>query len=111
LLSVIWLAYAFLGEDPEQDRWQTITLPLVGWHLDMNVTGALEGLAMILRIATVVLASHVARAGDARALAAGLGRLGLPRSAALAIDAGLAILGDGGRGGGGGGRGGGGGGA
>jgi hypothetical protein len=109
LLSVIWLAYAFLGEDPATDRWRTITLPLVGWHLDMNVTGALEGLAMILRIATVVLASHVARAGDARALAAGLGRLGLPRSAALAIDAVLALLGDGG-GGGGRGRGGGGGG-
>jgi hypothetical protein len=110
LLGVIWLAYAFLGEDPERDRWVTVTLPLVGWDLDMNVTGALEGLAMILRIAGVVLASHVARAGDPRALAAGLGRLGLPRSAALAIDAVLALLGDGGRGGGGGGRGGGGGG-
>jgi hypothetical protein len=110
LLSVIWLAYAFLGEDPEHDRWITLTVPLFGFDLDMNSTGALEGLAMILRIAGVVLASHVARAGDPRALAAGLGRLGLPRSAALAIDAVLALLGDGGGGGRGGGRGGGGGG-
>ncbi len=113
-LAVIAAAYALVGEDPAHDRW--IALSILGLEIDVNTTGALVGLAMVLRIVTVVLASHVARAGDARALAAGLGRLGVPRSAALAIDTVLALLGDGGRGGGsgggdggGGGRGGGGG--
>ncbi|HLT11306.1 MAG TPA: CbiQ family ECF transporter T component, partial [Micromonosporaceae bacterium] len=84
LLSVILLAYALVGEDPSRDRWRTVEL--LGLGLDVNVTGGLVGLAMVLRILAVVLASQVARAGDPRALAAGLGRLGVPRSAALAID-------------------------
>jgi hypothetical protein len=101
-LAVIAAAYALVGEDPARDRW--IVLSIFGLDIDVNASGALVGLAMVLRIVTVVLASHVARAGDARALAAGLGRLGVPRSAALAIDTVLALLGDGGgRGGGGGG--------
>jgi hypothetical protein len=106
-LAVIVAAYALVGEDPARDRWTAISI--LGLEIDINITGAGLGLAMVLRIVTVVLASHVARAGDPRALAAGLARLGLPRSAALAIDAVLALLGGGG-GGGGGGRGGGGGG-
>jgi energy-coupling factor transporter transmembrane protein EcfT len=97
LLGLIWAAYAFLGEDPARDRW--VTLEVFGLELELNRTGALDGLAMILRIVAVVLASHVARAGDPRALAAGLRRLGLPRPAAVAIDTVLALLGDGGGGG------------
>ena len=104
-LAVIAVAYALVGEDPASDRW--IVVSIFGLEIDVNASGALVGLTMVLRIVTVVLASHVARAGDARALAAGLGRLGVPRSAALAIDTVLALLGDGGgRGGGGGGGGG-----
>ena len=101
-LAVIAAAYALVGEDPASDSWKVVSI--FGLEIDVNTTGALVGLTMVLRIVTVVLASHVARAGDARALAAGLGRLGIPRSAALAIDTVLALLGDGGgRGGGGGG--------
>jgi hypothetical protein len=104
---VIVLGYALFAEDPATDRW--VTLDLHWWELDVNVSGAAAGLAMALRILTVVLASQVARAGDMRALARGLGQLGMPRMAAVAVDATLVLL-DGGGGGGGRGRGGGGGG-
>jgi len=92
LLSVILVAYALVGEDPTTDRWQSYAV--FGWTIDINIVGFEQGLAMVLRILAVVLASHVARAGDPRALAAGLRGLGLPRSAALAIDAVLVLLGD-----------------
>jgi len=105
LLAVIAAAYALAGEDPQHDRWTSVSIFGL-FDVQVNVTGALVGLAMVLRIVTVVLASHVARAGDPRALAAGLGRLGLPPSAALALDTVLALLGDSGGGGGGGGGGG-----
>ena len=63
---------------------------------------------MILRVVTVVLASRIARAGDERAVALGLRKLGAPDIIATSIDAVLALLGGGGGGGGGGrGRGGG----
>ena len=69
------------------------------------------GFVMVLRIVGVILAAQVARAGDGRAVAAGLGKLGAPRLVAASIDAVMALLGGGGGGGGGGrGRGGGGGG-
>lgn len=113
LLALIAAAYALVSDDPSTDRWTEIHL--LGLSLDINTTGALTGLAMVLRLVTVVLASHIARAGDPRSLASGLRRLGLPASAALTLDAVLALLADsaphprrgGGGGGGGGGRGGG----
>ena len=111
-LAVIIVAYALVEGDPGSAVWQTVTLG--PWQIDVNRTGALEGLTMVLRVIAVVLASNVARVGDPRALAAGLGSLGIPKKAALALDAVLVLLGDGDRkgkggGGGGGGRGGGGG--
>lgn len=98
-------SYALTREDPSIDRWVQIDV----WRtsLAVNVGGALVGLAMIVRVIAVVLASQIARAGDARAVATGLGKLGVPRIAAASIDAVLALLGQGGGGRGGGGGGGG----
>jgi hypothetical protein len=93
-------SYALTSEDPAIDRWVHVDM----WRtsLAINVGGALVGLAMIVRVIAVVLASQIARAGDARAVATGLGKLGVPRIAAASIDAVLALLGQGGGGRGGG---------
>nr|MBP6839701.1 hypothetical protein [Kofleriaceae bacterium] len=90
LSLVIVLGYALFAEDPATDRW--VTLDLRWFDLRLNQSGALTGLAMALRILAVVTASHVARTGDTRALAHGLRGLGMPKLAAIAIDATLALL-------------------
>jgi hypothetical protein len=90
-LAVIQVAYALVTVDPARDVWST--LAVFGLEVDLNQYGALVGLTMVLRVIAVVLASQVARAGDPRALAGGLGQLGVPRKAALSIDATLALLG------------------
>lgn len=106
-LAVIFVAYSLVEGDPGTADWHTYSV--LWWAIDVNHAGATVGLIMVLRVIAVVLASSVARAGDPRALATGLGKLGVPRKAALAIDATLALLGGerkrGGGGGGGGGRG------
>lgn len=106
-LAVIFIAYSLVEGDPGTADWHTYSI--LWWEIDVNHAGATVWLIMVLRVIAVVLASSVARAGDPRALAAGLGKLGVPRKAALAIDATLALLGGGVRkgkgGGGGGGRG------
>ena len=112
-LAVILIAYALIEGDPNTATWKS--LDIIWWQLNVNTAGAVEGLTMVLRVIAVVLASHGVRVGDPRALAKGLGSLGIPRKAALAIDAVLVLLGDGDRkgkrggsgggGGGGGGRG------
>ena len=99
----ILLTYALFGGAPESEAAWSLG------PLSVDPASTALGLLMVLRIAGVVLASQIARAGDARSLTAGLQSLGLPESAAIGLDAVLALLGDG-RGGGGGGRGGGGGG-
>jgi hypothetical protein len=101
----IVISYALVADDPARDRWVDVTL--LGWTFQLNAGGVGVGVTMVLRVATIVLASQVVRAGDPRAISAGLSRLGLPRSAALTLDAVLVLLGGGGGGGGGGGRGGG----
>lgn len=89
------------GEDGDATHW--VRVHVVGsWALRVNLAGALAGLVMVLRIVAVILAAQVARAGDGRAVAAGLGKLGAPRMVAASIDAVLALLGGGGGGGGGG---------
>jgi Cobalt transport protein len=95
-------SYLLTGsDDGEPVQW-------IRWHfLKINPAGALVALKMILRIATIVVASQVAKAGDPRAIAAGLDKLFVPKIVAVSIDAVLALFG-GGRGGGGGGGGGGG---
>jgi hypothetical protein len=99
--------YAVFEQDPETDRW--VRYMVLGLEIPINMSGIVEGAAMLLRLVTVVLASQVARAGDPRAIVQGLQRLRVPASIALSLDIVLALLGDnkgGGRGtGGGGGRG------
>jgi uncharacterized membrane protein YgcG len=91
-LALIVIAYALVSMDPAVDRWHTVRW--LGLAIDVNLTGLTTGVIMALRVVAVVLASQVARAGDPRALAAGLRRLGVPAMAALSIDAVLALLGD-----------------
>lgn len=105
--AFVTASYALTAEDPSVDRW--LTVDTGAFKLPINLGGAIVGIAMVLRVLVVVLASGIARAGDERAIAAGLRRLGTPVVVASSIDAVLALLGGGG-GGGGRGRGGGGGG-
>jgi len=105
--AAILLTYALFGEGAEGTPSWTFG------PLTFDLASTLVGVVMVLRIVAVVLASQVARAGDPHALTGGMRSLGLPDSAALGLDAVLALLGDDGResaGGGGMGRGGGGGG-
>jgi hypothetical protein len=97
-LAVIVIAYSLVEGDPGTADWRR--LEILWWELEINRAGALVGLTMILRVMAVVFASHVARAGDPRALAGGLAQIGVPKKAALAIDATLVLLGDAPRGGG-----------
>jgi energy-coupling factor transporter transmembrane protein EcfT len=110
----ILVSFALTSEDPTIDRW--IPIHVFGYQLPLklNIAGMLVGVVMVLRVLQVILASQVARAGDGRAIAAGLDKLYVPKIIAVSIDAVLALLGEegmgrgrGGGGGGGGGRGGG----
>lgn len=103
--AFVTASYALTTEDPTVNRWVRLDLGFA--TLPINVGGALVGGLMVLRVLAVVLASRIARAGDERAIALGLRKLGAPRVIAAPIDAVLALLGGGGggrgRGGGGGG--------
>ena len=80
-------SYALTRQDATVDRW-------IHFHgVKINLGGATVGLLMVVRVLAVVMASQVARAGDPRAVAHGLGKLGMPRIAAVSIDAVLALLG------------------
>lgn len=102
----IAISYGFFAGDPDFDRW--VALPAVLGGISINAGGLEEGAAMFLRVLAVILASQIARAGDARAVAAGLRKLGVPEVVSASIDTVLALLGGGGGGGSGGGGGGGG---
>ena len=110
--AFILFSYAIVPEDPRVDRW--VKLDLGFWAPHVNVGGMETGGLMLLRVVLVVLASQIARAGDSRAIAIGLRKLGAPDMIAAPLDAVLVLLGGsgggGGRGRGGGGGGGGGGG-
>jgi hypothetical protein len=98
--AFILFSYAITSEDAGVDRWVAV------WRVHVNVGGMAVGALMIARVLTVILASRIARAGDERAIATGLSKLGAPEIVATSIDAVLALLGGrGGGGGGGGGRG------
>src|ERR1019366_3704520 len=68
----IVVSYALTPEDPATDH--RVRVPLLSWAVSLNTTGALAGVVMVLRIVCVILAAQVARAGDPRAVAAGLGK-------------------------------------
>ncbi len=86
----VLVSYAFFANNPATDRWEQ--LPIV--PVRINVSALVLGCLMILRVIAVILASQVARAGDVRAVAAGLGKLGVPRIVAVSIDTVLSLLGD-----------------
>jgi hypothetical protein len=92
-------SYAIFANDPSTDQW--IRLSLLGFEIRLNQSGALQGLLMVARVVTVVLASQIARAGDPRAVAAGLAQLKVPQVVALSLDVVLSLVGEGGGGGGG----------
>ncbi len=107
--AFVTASYALTAEDPAVDRWVHLDVGFA--RIPINVGGAAVGGMMVLRVLVVVMASRISRAGDERAIALGLSKLGTPAIIASSIDAVLALLGGGGGGGGGGrGRGGGGGG-
>jgi hypothetical protein len=87
----IVVSYALTSEEASTDRW--VSVRLLSFAVSLNLAGALAGLTMVVRIVGVILAAQVARAGDGRAVAAGLGKLGAPRLVAASIDAVLALLG------------------
>lgn len=88
--AFIVVSYALFEIDPKTDRfWE---LPGIG--LSINVAGAEAGGLMVLRLLSVVLASHVARAGDPRAISSGLLKLRVPTIIAMPLDVVLALLGD-----------------
>lgn len=88
---LVLVSYALSSTEDGRDRW--IQLELAGRQLSINQGGVQVGAQMVLRVATVVLASQIARAGDSRAIARGLGALGVPALASLSLDAVLALLG------------------
>ena len=89
--ALILVSYALTAEDPALDRWSQVSA--LGFRVAINVSGLATGLAMLLRVVALVLASQVARAGDPRAIALGLARLGAPKAFAASLDAVLALLG------------------
>ena len=83
-ISKLWLfslfivgSYAAFSYDPALDRWHALSV--LGATVSVNLTGVTQGALMVVRVLTVVLASQVARAGDPRAISAGLTRLRVPR--------------------------------
>jgi uncharacterized membrane protein YgcG len=98
-------SYALVGEDPERDTWLHFG---ERWLPAVNTFGLRVSVQMSLRVANLVLATEVVRAGNPRAFVAGLRSLGLPNAVAEALDTVLALVPGSGGGGGGGGRGGGG---
>ncbi len=93
---VVVLSYAFVRLDPARDEW--VRVGVEPWAVSVNLTGVWAGARMVLRLLCVVLASQVARAGDARAIARGLRGIGVPPSVAATVDAVLALFEPGGRG-------------
>lgn len=93
---LIVVSYAFTGQDPATDHW--VTLDVFGWQPEVNLHGLEAGITMVLRLLTVVMASQIARAGDPRAVAQGLRKLGLPKMASVSIDTVLALFGTTGKG-------------
>jgi hypothetical protein len=92
LAAFILIFYSFFSSPVSGvDRW--IDLSLGDRTLRVNAGGFALGLLMFLRVVAVVLASQISRAGDPRALGAGLTKLHIPETAAIAIDTVLALFG------------------
>ncbi len=61
-------------------------------HFGFRADNLVEGTVVFLRIVAIILASHLARAGDPRAVAAGLHKLYVPQTVSVPIDTVLALL-------------------
>ncbi len=86
----IVISYSLLGVGMRGPA-ATVELPL--WPWPVSVTGALFGVAMVLRIWTVVTASvWVRQQGEPGAFVAGLRRLGMPAALAELLDRSLLML-------------------
>ena len=82
--AFIIASYALAFEDAEGgDRW--VKIAIYRWTIPLDVTAALLGVRMVVRVIAVILASHVVRAGDPRAIAAGFKKLGMPSIAAASL--------------------------
>nr|HEX4319004.1 hypothetical protein [Kofleriaceae bacterium] len=92
-LAALILVFYSLFPSPAADTDRWIELSAAGHALRVNAGGFELGLLMFLRIVAIVLASQLARAGDPRALGAGLAKLHVPETAAIAIDTVLALFG------------------
>jgi hypothetical protein len=88
LATFVALSYGLTESDDGASRWVELA-----WGRSVNAAGLEEGAAMVLRVLAIVLASQLARVGDARAIVSGLGRLGAPERFARAMDAVLALMG------------------
>jgi hypothetical protein len=89
---LIVASYALVSDDPAVDRW--VRLPLGAYAFSLNLGGIADGLLMVARIVLMIISSQIARAGDPRAIAAGLTSLRVPPLFAVSVDAVLALLGE-----------------
>jgi hypothetical protein len=104
--AFIMASFLLFPDDPTTDRFESVTVGPFSFMV--NFAGVTIGLAMVLRVIAIVLASQIARVGDERAIARGLRGFGVPEILATSVDAVLSLIGGGGGGGRGDGRGGGG---
>jgi energy-coupling factor transporter transmembrane protein EcfT len=89
---LLGVSYAFFEEDPDTDVW--LHIPIFSWTISLNIAALEHAGVLVLRVLAVVLASQIVRAGDPRAIATGLRRLGVPTVIAASIDTVLSLLGD-----------------
>lgn len=92
LFFLVFLFFAFLLTKSDGDAlWQ---LDLQLFTLLLSEEGAALGLAMVMRVVTIVLVSHLVCVGDPNAIAAGLRKLGVPSKVADSIDVVLFLVSD-----------------
>lgn len=89
---LVLVAYSLFSSPTGVDRW--VDVSILGRSIRVNTSGLEVGALLLLRVLAVILASQIARAGDARAIGAGLKKLHVPRTVSLAIDTVLALFGE-----------------
>lgn len=91
LFAVLMLfAYSIFPSPTGADRWVRVT---VLWTtIRINEGGLWVGVLMLLRVLAMILASQIARAGDIRAISAGLKRFRVPDTLSIAIDTVMALF-------------------
>ena len=89
---LITLSYAFISVgEPARDQW--LALPVMGWELEINLSGLGLALLMCLRVLTLVLASSwVQQSSKPGELVEALVWIKVPRFLAVSVDATLELL-------------------